>query len=264
MKTAILLLAMLMCSSTHAGQVFNSQQDNTPVIDAPAVLGDYFLSYELFRSGKRRGKAQRQITTGADGKHTLTMQAEASLFFYTIKTCESSQFSFVNDTLMPLSYDKIDSRTFKDKKTLHLEFDHSKAELRGSNGKEDWSNSFTGEVFDPLLVVEKLRLVAQKGEYTDLQFPVYDDKKLSQYHFIYQGLEKVKTSVGSFQTVKYTRVRDNSSRRTSFWLAMDNQFIPIKVRQEKDGDEQATLIIASPILSSKTAISESHKGEIKC
>ena len=264
MKTAILLLAMLMCSSTHAGQVFNRQQDNTPVIDAPAALGDYFLSYELFRSGKSQGKAQRQITKDADGKHTLIMEAEASMFFYTIKTCERSQFSFANGSLMPLTYDKIDSRTFKDKKTLHLEFDHSNTELRGSNGKEDWSNSFTGEVFDPLLVVEKLRLVAQKGEYTDVQFPVYDDNRLSQYSFIYQGLENVNTPVGAFQTVKYTRVRQNSSRRTSFWLAMDNQFVPIKVRQEKDGEEQATLIIASPISTSKKPTSGSHKGEINC
>ncbi|MFQ3198225.1 MAG: hypothetical protein ACI8R9_001167 [Paraglaciecola sp.] len=264
MKTAILLLAMLMCSLTQAQQVFNDQQAKAPLINTPGVLGDYLVSYELFRGGKRRGKAQRQMTKGADGKHTLTMQAEASMFFYTIKTCERSQFSFANDTLMPLTYDRIDNRTFKDKKTLHLAFDHSKAELRGANGKEDWSNSFTGEVFDPLLVVENLRLIAQKGEHRDLQFPVYDDKKRSQYRFIYQGLENVNTPVGAFKTVKYTRVRDNSTRRTSFWLATDNQFLPIKVRQEKDGDEQATLIIASPISNSKTAISQSHKEEIKC
>jgi hypothetical protein len=263
-KTAILLLAMLMCSSALARQVLNIQQENGPVIAVPTLIGDYLVSYELFRSGQRRGTAQRQMIEGTDGKHTLTMHAQASLFFYHIKTCERSQFLFASGSLMPLTYDEIDSRSFKDKKTLHLEFNHSKALLRGANGKEDWSHPFTGEVFDPLLAVEYLRLIAQKGEYTDVQFPVYDDKTFSQYRFIYQGLENVNTSLGAFKTVKYTRVRDNSTRRTSFWLAIDNQFIPIKVRQEKDGDEQATLIIASPILRSNTATLGSYKEKIKC
>lgn len=264
MKTAIFLLAMMMCLFTHAQSVLDNQPAKTPAIDAPAVLADYLVSYELFRSGKRRGTAQRKLTKSPDGKLSLTMQAQASMFFYSIKTCEKSQFSFANDSLKPLTYDKIDNRTFKDKKVVHLEFDHSNTELRGASGKEKWTTPYAAQVLDPLLVVEKLRLVAQAGGRKDVQFQVFDHQRLAQYNFIYQGLESVNSPVGAFKTVKYTRVRQNSSRRTSFWLAIDNQFIPVKVRQEKDGDEQATLIIASPISTTKNPTSESGKWKIKC
>ncbi|GHE92484.1 hypothetical protein GCM10011501_22540 [Thalassotalea profundi] len=55
----------------------------------------------------------------------------------------------------------------------------------------------------------------------------------------------ISTDVGELECVKVTRVRKNSTRKTTLWFSEKYSFIPVKVLQKKDGEEVATMIINS-------------------
>jgi len=65
------------------------------------------------------------------------------------------------------------------------------------------------------------------------------------YKFTYQGVEKVKTPMGTFDTIKYLRQREGSSRAATIWYAPELDYQPVKVVQTKKGRKGGTLILQS-------------------
>ncbi len=54
-------------------------------------------------------------------------------------------------------------------------------------------------------------------------------KRLKLVSFVKQGTEKVKTTYGTFDTVKVVMRHDKPGRQTTFWLAPKLDYLPVKV-----------------------------------
>ena len=98
--------------------------------------------------------------------------------------------------------------------------------------------------YDPLSAFEILRLNLSSENF-DTNYQVYDDAKIKDYLFVNQGTEVINSNVGELECVKVTRVRQNSTRKTTLWFSKKYNFVPVKVLQQKDGDEVATMILDS-------------------
>jgi len=77
---------------------------------------------------------------------------------------------------------------------------------------------------------------------TRLVYPVVEKGKVKTLTFAKQGEEKIKTPAGTFNTVKIRVVRNTNKRNTTFWLAKELDYMPVKIRHNEKGDVITTVI----------------------
>lgn len=75
-----------------------------------------------------------------------------------------------------------------------------------------------------------------------LTLKVSGKDSIKDREFLIEGGENIKTSAGNFESVKI--IRKSGTRTTVFWMAKKLNYIPIKIYQEKEGEEQATMILS--------------------
>jgi len=63
------------------------------------------------------------------------------------------------------------------------------------------------------------------------------------YQFIAE--ETIQTPEGEFQTLKFEKTHKNKRRISYFWLAKKLDYIPIRIQQIKEGEEQADMLLKS-------------------
>lgn len=205
-------------------------------------LNDYSVRYNVLRDGREYGHAIRSLKKQPNNNYILKLTTKASAFFYSIHTEQVSEFSYSKKSIKPIKYSSFDDRSFK--KTSRQSIDFEKRLVSGGDEENKWVGNLQEEIFDPLLIVEVLRLNV-KNKLLEMNYKVYDDGKVKDYLFISNGIDKIITTVGQLDCLKVTRVRANSSRETHIWLAKDFDFIPIKVIQENKGEEVVSLVLES-------------------
>jgi hypothetical protein len=224
-----------------------AQSTEKPIVTNNATLIEYTANYTVYRKGDKYGKAVRTLSITDDSIYKLTFKTEASKYFYMINTQESSEFIYDAQQVKPFKYISSDERTFKETKHQIIEFDYVAGVVLGEDIAKKWSLPLTPNIFDPLLVIEKMRNEIG-NQRQNLEYFVYDEGSVKTYSFEFLGREKIKTTMGTVDTIKVSRVKKNSSRKTHFWLSIEHHFIPFRVEQEKDGKEVATLEIEKLIL----------------
>lgn len=211
-------------------------------------LNLYTAKYSVLRGKKKYGRATRTLNKN-NASYSLSFNTSASIFFYSIDTSETSTFLWQSNKVALLSYEGKDSRTFKKDKYLQLKFDHNNQTLITKNNGDISEHKLTDGVLDPLFVFEKLRLDALENDrfsnVKQLHYTVYDTSGFKEYNFLNGGRVTIDTPLGELNCIKLSRIRKNSTRKTYIWLAIDNDYIPVKLLQEHKEEEVATLLISS-------------------
>lgn len=69
------------------------------------------------------------------------------------------------------------------------------------------------------------------------EISVSDGENLNNYHYIFQGEEKIATKLGELNTIHLLKSDNIDNVKTELWLALDYQYLPVKIRKtEKDGN----------------------------
>jgi hypothetical protein len=211
-------------------------------------LYPYTAEYKVSRANKIYGSATR-ILNKYPSSYSLSFNTNASMLFYSIKTSEKSTFLWHKKQLTPLTYIGKDSRTFKDDKHLQLNFNHEQSILTVDKSGQKHEEKLSYDLLDPLLAYEVIRLKAiahdKNFNVKNLQYMIYDLGGIKEYNFINIGPFIVETSLGELNCIKLSRIRKNSARKTHVWLAVDYDYIPIKILQENNNEEVVTLSITS-------------------
>jgi hypothetical protein len=70
-----------------------------------------------------------------------------------------------------------------------------------------------------------------------MQIPIVNGKRLRIYDYSFEGEELVNSSLGELKTIHITHNGIDSDEKTELWLAIDYQYVPVKIRKiEKNGD----------------------------
>ena len=68
------------------------------------------------------------------------------------------------------------------------------------------------------------------------QMTITNGKKVGEYSYSFEGEEVIETKIGTLNTVHLLRASGESDKKTELWLALDYQYVPVKIREtEKDG-----------------------------
>lgn len=69
-----------------------------------------------------------------------------------------------------------------------------------------------------------------------MQISVATGKKLNNYDYRFDGEENISIPLGELKTLHISHIGDNDDEKTELWLAIDYQYVPVKIRKtEKNG-----------------------------
>ena len=85
-----------------------------------------------------------------------------------------------------------------------------------------------------------------EGKRGELWYPVADRDELNTQLFRVVGREKMQTALGMLNAVKVQRIRENANgKATTLWLALDKQFIPLRIEQKEGNGDTIEMRITS-------------------
>lgn len=153
---------------------------------------------------------------------------------------------FSSDTVSEVS-----SGTYSDGKITSLQYRYSR-----SGGKKeqdtkinfDYKNKVATDITDgkkkeltigesttDRQIIQILLMIDMLNNEDNLNYEVINKQELKPYNFKKSNTEKLKTEIGEFDTIKVVRKREGSSRETTLWLAEQLHYLPIRIKQTKDG-----------------------------
>ena len=114
---------------------------------------------------------------------------------------------------------------------MSIKFNPSAKTINTTKDKENRSFAWKAGVLDELNAELQLR-EDLKGSGLKSNYYLADAKEVEQRKFVRAGTEKVKTSYGTFDTVKVVMKHDKPDRDTIFWLAPKLDYLPVKVTHQ--------------------------------
>ncbi len=201
-------------------------------------------SYNIEYQTKARGftiKTVRKLEN--KGSNFELNQITSSMM---MQTAEKSTFS-VNDKgiFSPIAY-TYQRKILGNNRSHQADFFPKKKSVTfQEKGKKNKEVSIPAEIYDIYSYQEKLRqeLITSQGKTANFTFNVLERSRVREYQFKQTGSERIPTKLGDIDTVKIERVRNDSTKKTTTWLAKDFGYIVVKVQHKQEGEPEYQLNI---------------------
>lgn len=227
--------------------VADDSTENQPekiVLNEPAAID---MDYDIRRNATAAAAGTTHVSyrQKEDGSYTLKSQSEAkglvSLFFSGLT--QTSEGVVTNKGLKPakFSYQYGDNED----KSQRASFDWQAAKLTLKTKKSTNTVDLPAGTQDLLSFMYQFRFVPPLEQ---MNLSVTNGKRVRSYAYGFEGEDHVQTKLGKLRSIHISRSGDEGDEKTELWLAIDYQYLPVKIRvTEKDGDviEQTVTRIAS-------------------
>lgn len=177
-----------------------------------------------------------------NGESSRTLKKDGQDWLYTFRAripvvanaTETSRFRLdANNNVQSIAH----SLTYKilvHSKTNSLTFDLNKLQVTGKKNGKPVSYAIRPNALDELNLEFQVREDVKRGKLPP-QYWLADDKGQEPVSFVQEGTVRIKVPAGTYDTVKIRRIHKDPKRVTTFWLAPQLDYLPIKVTQNDDG-----------------------------
>mgnify|MGYP003552667561 FL=1 len=200
------------------------------------AMSPFQASYQFSYNGKNMGSATRTLSKSGNN-WTYVFAAKASAI---ASATETSHFSLNGNNIISNNFSR-SSKILVHNNTMSIKFNPNAKTI---NTKKDdkarsfaWKSGVLDELNAELQLREDLKASGLKSSYA-----IADAKEVESRRFVKQGTEKVKTSYGTFDTIKVVMKHDKPNRDTIFWLAPKLDYVPVKVSHQ-DGKTSYGLLL---------------------
>ena len=199
---------------------------------ACAELRDFRAEYIAEYQGLPvKAKAVRELYQLDDNRFRLVSSVR-SVF---INVTETTEFEYSNQQLRPISY-AYRRKGLGKKKNEELTFDWDQAQLNHDTNR----SPLVVGTLDKLSLQHKLsrdiaELMQSNEQPSELSYQIADREKRKTYRFKILNEEVLETPLGPLRTIPVEKIRDNNSRHTRFWLAIDHEYLLVKAVQTENG-----------------------------
>lgn len=200
------------------------------------AMSPFQASYQFSYNGKNMGSATRTLSKSGNN-WTYVFAAKAGAI---ASATETSHFSLNGNNIISNNFSR-SSKILIHNNTMSINFNPNAKTI---NTKKDdkarsfaWKSGVLDELNAELQLREDLKASGLKSSYA-----IADAKEVESRRFVKQGTEKVKTSYGTFDTIKVVMKHDKPNRDTIFWLAPKLDYVPVKVSHQ-DGKTSYGLLL---------------------
>ena len=192
------------------------------------AMSPFQATYQFSYNGKNMGSATRTLSqNGNNWSYVFAAKAAAIA-----SAKETSNFTLSNGQIQSNNFSR-SSKILVHNDTMTIKFNPSAKTINtNKSGKARsfaWKTGALDELNAELQVREDLKGSGLKSSYL-----IADAKGLDTRHFVKQGNESVKTSYGTFDTIKVLLTHDNKTKQSVFWLAPKLDYLPVKMSHQDD------------------------------
>jgi hypothetical protein len=221
-RTLLLVAAALLTASLHA-----------------ATLPDFEAVYIQKYGGLNIGTSMLTLKNGNNGSYLYEARSWPNdwlSWFLKDRLQESSRGVFTTTGIRPESYHYLRAGGSKTREA-NLSFDWEAMTVINNVADSRWKMDIPAGTLDKLASQLGVMLALNRGE-TETVFDIADGGKLKVYRFKVIGRETLEVPAGKFDTVKITRVQDDTSREILVWCAPTLGYLPVRIwRREPDDSE---------------------------
>lgn len=207
-----------------------------PVGAGDAALEPFVAAYDVRYGSMSVGSSRTELRRGALGRWEILSQSEASGLARLVASGTLSQrsvFELDPSGVRPLTY-RFDDGTGRTGRDVSLDFDWGEARVRGTaeNAAVDLpaGPGLQDAASIQALVLLRLRTGAEPG-----LVAMIEKDYVKQYRYALLRRERLKTAIGTLDTVVYRSSREGSSRETIFWYAPALGYAMVQAEQRRDG-----------------------------
>lgn len=212
---------------------------------AAVALTSFRAEYDLSRGVVTLGQMSRVLVIDDDTQRyrfESTMETKGLVaLFADARVVEISAGRIEPAGFVPerYSYDKQGT-----KKDYELEFDYTRNLVRRSDAGAAWQAAMPTRLLDKLSYQAQLMFDLASSPQA-LRYDIADKSRLKEYHIQVLGSETVETGLGKFDTVKLTREKAGSKRRTVVWCAPALGWMAVKVEHRDKRGAVTTAVLSS-------------------
>ncbi|MDT8428251.1 MAG: DUF3108 domain-containing protein [Pseudomonadales bacterium] len=195
--------------------------------------------------------AIRELQQQEEGEFLLSNSLDLKIAGVTVSTIhESSLFQWREQRITPLHYRLEQTRIGARLEEISFDWSAGMAQTRAQDGT--YSLPLTGDNIQDRLsldlqIAEDLaRLDRGSLIGTELVYRVAETDELEEQRFRVEALEQVETAMGVIPAVRIVRVRaPDSKRKTTLWLATEQQFLLVALEQINSSGERTELSLSA-------------------
>jgi hypothetical protein len=211
-------------------------QAATAAVMTPAGLTPFTAKYQVLRSGKVHGDAERYLKPWGQG-FELGYKSNISWLIFKDERHERSRFTVKDGRLQPFFY-QLKRWGTGSGRHYELNLDWTKHELLIGKEKEpktvEWNDSWLDQLsYHSQLVLE---LAAGKTEFSFTVLTRRGDART--YHYKVTGEELLSLPAGKIKTVRVERVGKDLDKQVVAWVAPELDYLLVKLWQAEDKVEQ--------------------------
>ncbi|OTG67427.1 DUF3108 domain-containing protein [Acinetobacter silvestris] len=200
------------------------------------AMSPFQANYQFSYNGKNMGTATRVLSkTGNNWTYVFSATAAAIA-----SASETSRFSFNNGQIASNSFSRT-SKILIHNDTMTINFNPSTKTINTKKKDKvrsfEWKAGALDELNAELQVREDLKGSGLKSTYL-----IADAKGLDARRFVKQGTESIKTPFGTYNTVKVVLSHDNKAKSSTFWLAPQLDYLPVKMAHQDDKTSYSLLL----------------------
>jgi len=196
--------------------------------------------FDVFRNGSSVGYLESTLKyPGQTYEYSKFTQSTGLAKLLTkASISEKAVGKYSGERLIPQSY-YFDQRTRKEQVTDQARFAGNRA-----------SGMYKGNAYSlqtPANVLDRasLEIAVARDLHQNvptLQYNVMERGEIKQYIFSRVGSERLNTNAGVFNTIKVQVKRQDKERQTTYWMAKELAYLPVKMVHEEGGDVISSVI----------------------
>lgn len=207
-----------------------------PVRADDLALEPFVAAYDVRYGSMSVGSSSTELRRAALGRWEWVSRSEASGLARLVASGTLSQHSVFElgaAGVRPLSY-RFDDGTHRTGRDVSLDFDWREARVRGTAENEAVDLPAGPGLQDAASIQALVMLQLKSGAEPGLVAMIEKDY-VKQYRYTLLRRERLKTAIGTLDTVVYRSSREGSSRETIFWYAPSLGYAMVQAEQRRDG-----------------------------
>lgn len=183
--------------------------------------------------GRKIGQAHIRYEANQDGGYQLESISEAkglASLLIAGKLEQRSEGLLTEQGLVPQRFEYV----FGKNKTQRASFDWQHQQILLETSKQSLTQALPTGSQDLLSFMYQFMFVPPLQQ---MQLHITNGKRLKEYSYSFVGEEDMLTAIGMLRTLHIENVNDDGDEKTEIWLAMELDYVPVKIRKtEEDGN----------------------------
>jgi hypothetical protein len=176
------------------------------------------------------------------GRYVYTWTITAHGIFriaYRDDLIQTSWFSIDADHVRPAKYHAVDGPS-----TVDLQFDWGSGRARGTSETKAVDLPLKDGVQDVMSIQVEVMLDLKRGDLPNT-FQIIDKDELKDFIYTQEGTAKIRTAIGTLDTVIVSSRRSGNNRILRMWFAPSLGFVPVQAERTRDGKLEFAMRIKS-------------------